>query len=88
MPSPEARHEPTIPCPPPTDPTGFIYSSYRAAQTETPKDKAPLKDSLQEDATIALTTKRTVAFGALRIQTFIRLALIQEEVRYQIASCG
>jgi hypothetical protein len=43
MPSPVERHESAIPCAPPTDPTGFIYSSYRAAATETHRDKAPLK---------------------------------------------
>jgi hypothetical protein len=55
MPSPVERQESAIPCSPPTDPTGFIYSSYRAAgteafypsyraaATETHRDKAPLK---------------------------------------------
>jgi hypothetical protein len=43
MPSPVGRQESAIPCSPPTDPTGFIYSSYRAAATETHRDKAPLK---------------------------------------------
>jgi hypothetical protein len=45
MPSPVARHESAIPCPPPTDPTGFIYSSYQAAQSETLTDKPSLKSS-------------------------------------------
>jgi hypothetical protein len=44
------RHEPTLPCPPPTDPTGFIYPTYRAAQTETHRDKAPHKGSHQDVA--------------------------------------
>jgi len=43
MPCPKGRHESAIPCSPPTDPTGFIYPSYRAAQTGTHRDKAPLK---------------------------------------------
>jgi hypothetical protein len=43
MPSPVGRHESAIPCSPPTDPTGFIYRSYRAAATGTYREKAPLK---------------------------------------------
>jgi hypothetical protein len=53
MPCPVARHEPTIPSPPPTDPTGFIYSSYRAASTETHTDKPPLKCSHQRSAYVS-----------------------------------
>jgi hypothetical protein len=47
MPCPGARHESAIPCPPPTDPTGFIYSSYQAAQSETLTDKPSLNSSHQ-----------------------------------------
>ena len=47
MPSPVARPESAILCPPPTDPTGFIYPSYRAAQTETLTDKPSLNSSHQ-----------------------------------------
>src|ERR671914_124303 len=47
MPSPVGRHESAVPCLPPTDPTGFIYPSYRAAQTETQIDKPSLKGSHQ-----------------------------------------
>src|ERR687889_1146861 len=47
MPCPVGRQESAIPCSPPTDPTGFIYSSYQAAQTETHVDKPPLKGSHQ-----------------------------------------
>jgi hypothetical protein len=43
MPCPVGRPQPSIPCAPPHDPTGFIYPSYRAAQTESHRDKAPLK---------------------------------------------
>jgi hypothetical protein len=43
MPCPVGRHESAIPYSPPTDPTGFIYSSYRAAAAGTHTDKAPLK---------------------------------------------
>jgi hypothetical protein len=40
-------------CAPPTDATGFIYCSYRAAQTETLSDKPPLKGSHQEVAHVS-----------------------------------
>jgi hypothetical protein len=53
MPSPVVRHEPTIPYPPPTDPTGFIYPSYRAAPAETHVDKPPVKGSHQPSAYIS-----------------------------------
>jgi hypothetical protein len=43
MPCPVGSPQSSIPCSPPTDPTGFIYSSYRAAATDTHRDKAPLK---------------------------------------------
>jgi hypothetical protein len=39
VPSPVGRYESAIPCSPPTEPTGFIYPTYRAAQTETHRDK-------------------------------------------------
>jgi hypothetical protein len=39
-----------IPCSPPTDPTGFIYPTYRAAQTETQRDMPSLKSPHQEVA--------------------------------------
>jgi hypothetical protein len=50
MSCPGGRHESAIPCAPPTDPTGFIYSSYRAAQTETRRDKPSSKSSHQDVA--------------------------------------
>jgi hypothetical protein len=53
MPSPVIRSEPDIPCSPPTHPTGFIYSSYRAAQTETHVDKPSLKSPHQEVAYVS-----------------------------------
>jgi hypothetical protein len=53
MPSPVGRHEPTIPCPPPTDPTGFIYPTYRAAQTETHVEKPSPKRSHQPSAYVS-----------------------------------
>src|SRR5215211_6356864 len=47
------RHESAIPYSPPTNPTGFIYPSYRAAQTETHRDKPSLKSSHQGMAHIS-----------------------------------
>ena len=47
MPSPVGRHESAVPCSPPTDPTGFIYPSYRAAGTEASRDKPSSKSSHQ-----------------------------------------
>jgi hypothetical protein len=42
---PIGRHESAILRSPPTDPTGFIYPTYRAAPTETHRDKPPLESS-------------------------------------------
>jgi hypothetical protein len=61
MPSPVARHEPTIPCPPPTEPTGFIYSSYRAAGTEASRDKPSLKSSQQGVAYVSSSVGGSVS---------------------------
>jgi hypothetical protein len=47
MPCPVGRHESAIPCSPPTDSTGFIYPSYRAAVTEASRDESSLKSSHQ-----------------------------------------
>jgi hypothetical protein len=44
---PVGRFQSSIPCSPPTDPTGFIYPSYRAAQTETQRDRLSLNSSHQ-----------------------------------------
>src|SRR5215203_7083865 len=61
MPCPVARHEPTIPCTPPTDPTGFICPAYRAAQTETHRDKPPLNGSHQEVAYVSYAVGGSVS---------------------------
>jgi hypothetical protein len=53
MPSPVARPQSAIPCSPPTDPTGFIYPSYRAAPAETQRDIPSLKCSHQGFAYIS-----------------------------------
>ncbi len=47
MSSPVGRQESAIPCSPPTDPTGFIYPSYRAAQTGTQRDMPSLESPHQ-----------------------------------------
>jgi hypothetical protein len=40
-------------CVPPTDPTGFIYPSYRAAPTSTQRDMPPLKSTHQPSAYVS-----------------------------------
>src|ERR687897_572297 len=50
MSCPAGRPESAIPCSPPTDPTGFIYPTYRAAGTETQRDKPSSKSSHQDAA--------------------------------------
>jgi hypothetical protein len=61
MPSPAARHESDIPCPPPTNPTGFIYPTYRAAPTETQRDKRSLTSSHQEVAYVSSSVGGSVS---------------------------
>src|SRR5918995_4941921 len=53
VPSSVVTSEPDILCLPPTDPTGFIYSSYQAAPTETQRDKPSLESSHQEVAHVS-----------------------------------
>src|ERR671921_75760 len=48
MPCPVGRHESAVPCSPPTELAGFIYPTYRAAQTETQRDKPSSKSSHQD----------------------------------------
>ena len=50
---PVGRHGSSILRSPPTDPTGFIYPTYRAAQTETHVDKPPVKGSHQPSAYVS-----------------------------------
>jgi hypothetical protein len=61
MPSPVGRQESAIPCSPPTDPTGFIYPSYRAAQTDTNREKPPLKGSHQGVAYVSSSVGGSVS---------------------------
>ena len=61
MPCPVGRQESAVPCSPPTDPTGFIYSSYRAAQTETHIDKPSLEGSHQGVAYVSSSVGGSVS---------------------------
>jgi hypothetical protein len=61
VPSPVGRPESAISCSPPTEPTGFIYPTYRAAQTETHRDKAPLKGSHQGVAYVSSSVGGSVS---------------------------
>src|SRR5918993_323460 len=61
MPCPVVRHEPTIPCSPPTDPPGFIYPSYRAAQTETQRDMPSLESPHQGVAYVSSSVGGSVS---------------------------
>jgi hypothetical protein len=56
-------------CAPSTDPTGFIYSSYQAAQTETHVDKPPLKDSHQPSAYVSSSVGGSVSTLSFRDTT-------------------
>jgi hypothetical protein len=53
MPSPVARQDTAIPCSTPTDATGFIYPTYRAASTKTQRDRLSLKCSHQDVAYVS-----------------------------------
>jgi hypothetical protein len=61
MPSPVGRHESAIPCSPPTDPTGFIYPSYRAAGTETHVEKPTSNSSHQRVAYLSTSVGGSVS---------------------------
>src|ERR671920_1420264 len=61
MPCPAGRHGSAIPCSPPTDPTGFIYPSYRAAGTETQRDMPSLESSHQEVAYVSSSVGGSVS---------------------------
>src|ERR687890_2844010 len=45
--------DPEIPCPPPTDPAGFIYPSYRAAGTQAKRDGRSLETSHRDVAHVS-----------------------------------
>src|ERR687890_1934946 len=61
IPRPVGRHESAIPCSPPTDSTGFIYPTYRAAQTETHRDKPSLESPHQEVAYVSSSVGGSVS---------------------------
>jgi hypothetical protein len=61
MPSSVERHESAVPCSPPTDPAGFIYPSYRAAPTETQRDKPSLDNSHQGVAYVSSSVGGSVS---------------------------
>jgi hypothetical protein len=61
MPCPVGRYESAIPCSPSTDPAGFIYPSYRAAQTETHRDKPSLESSHQGVAYVSSSVGGSVS---------------------------
>jgi hypothetical protein len=61
MPCPVGRHESAIPCSPPTDPTGFIYPTYRAAGTEASRDKPSLASSHQGVAYVSSSVGGSVS---------------------------
>jgi hypothetical protein len=61
VPCPVGRHESAVPCSPPTDPTGFIYSSYRAAGTETQRYMPSLESPHQEVAYVSSSVGGSVS---------------------------
>jgi hypothetical protein len=61
MPCPKGRPNSAIPYAPPTDPTGFIYSSYQAAQTETHRGMPLLNSSHQEVAYVSSSVGGSVS---------------------------
>src|SRR5215207_3959326 len=58
---PVGRHQSDMLCAPPTNPTGFIYPSYRAAPTETHRDEASLKTSHQGVAYVSSSVGGSVS---------------------------
>jgi hypothetical protein len=58
---PVGRHESAILRSPPTDPTGFIYPSYRAAGTETHRDMPSLESQHQEVACVSSSVGGSVS---------------------------
>ena len=61
MPSPAGRPESATLCSPPTNSTGFIYPTYRAAQTETHRDKPSPKSSHQPSAYVSSSVGGSVS---------------------------
>jgi hypothetical protein len=61
MPCPAGRHESTVPCSPPTDPTGFIYPTYQAAPTETHRNMPSLESPHQGVAYVSSSVGGSVS---------------------------
>src|SRR5215208_1783346 len=61
VPCPGGRHQSDMLCAPPTDPTGFIYPSYRAAPTSTQVDNPSLKTSYQGVAYVSSSVGGSVS---------------------------
>jgi hypothetical protein len=61
MPCPAGRPESAIPCPPPTNPTGFIYPSYRAASTEASREQPSLEGAHQGVAYVSSSIGASVS---------------------------
>jgi hypothetical protein len=75
MSCPVGRQESSILCSSPTDPTGFIYPTYRAAGTEASRDKPPLKDSHQGVAYVSSAvggSVSTLSFADTTIKNRLR----------------
>jgi len=53
VPCPGGRHQSDMLCAPPTNPTGFIYPTYRAAQSVTQRDMPSLERSHQRSAYVS-----------------------------------
>src|SRR5918995_923957 len=60
-PSRSGRPGSDILCAPPSDPTGFIYPTYRAAGTETYRDKPSSKNSHQDVAYVSSSVGGSVS---------------------------
>src|SRR5918999_700144 len=61
VPCPGGRHQSDMLCAPPTDPTGFIYPTYRAASTETQRDMPSLESPHQEVAYVSSSVGGSVS---------------------------
>jgi hypothetical protein len=61
LPCPGGRHQSDMLCAPPTNPTGFIYPSYRAAPTETQGDMPSLESPHQEVAYVSSSVGGSVS---------------------------
>src|SRR5215208_5929788 len=61
MTCPVGRPQSAIPRVPPTNPTGFIYPTYQAAQTETHRDEPPPKGSHQGVAYVSSSVGGSVS---------------------------